>query len=87
LRRHGEKYVPELLGALAQASVCMYTNTPDLHFIFDAHPRHDNVLVVSACSGHGFKFSSAIGEAAAQWARDGAPRADMALFSLARFAK
>ena len=87
LRRHGEKYVPELLGELAQASVCMYTNTPDLHFIFDAHPRHDNVLVVSACSGHGFKFSSAIGEAAAQWAQGGAPRADMSLFSLSRFAK
>jgi glycine/D-amino acid oxidase-like deaminating enzyme len=44
------------------------------------------VLVVSACSGHGFKFSSAIGEAAAEWARDGAARADMSLFSLARFA-
>jgi glycine/D-amino acid oxidase-like deaminating enzyme len=40
---------------------------------------------VSACSGHGFKFSSAIGEAAAQWSRDGAPQADMSLFALTRF--
>jgi sarcosine oxidase len=86
LRRHGEKYVKDLLGELSRAEVCMYTNTPDLHFVFDAHPRHPNVLVVSACSGHGFKFSSAIGEAAAQWARDGAPRIDMSLFSLSRFA-
>jgi glycine/D-amino acid oxidase-like deaminating enzyme len=87
LRRHAEKCLPGLLGELAQAEVCMYTNTPDLHFIFDAHPRHKNVLVVSACSGHGFKFSSAIGEAAAQWSEDGAPRIDMSLFSLDRFQK
>lgn len=85
LRRHADKYAPNLLGELAQAEVCMYTNTPDLHFIFDAHPRHKNVLVVSACSGHGFKFSSAIGEAAAQWSSKGAPQADMSLFKLARF--
>ncbi len=85
LRRHANIHVPNLLGELAQAEVCMYTNTPDLHFVFDAHPRHNHVLVVSACSGHGFKFSSAIGEAAAQWARDGAPQADMSLFTLARF--
>jgi len=85
LRRHAEAYLPDLLGDLAQAEVCMYTNTPDLHFIFDAHPRHDNVLVVSACSGHGFKFSSAIGEAAAAWSTRGTPGIDMSLFSLSRF--
>ena len=85
LRRHANHYIPDLLGDLSRADVCMYTNTPDLHFVFDAHPQHNNVLVVSACSGHGFKFSSAIGEAAAQWSRDGAPQADMSLFTLARF--
>jgi sarcosine oxidase len=86
LRRHADVYIPNLLGELTRADVCMYTNTPDLHFVFDAHPRHDNVLVVSACSGHGFKFSNAIGEAAAQWSCDGAPNVDMSLFSLSRFA-
>ena len=85
LRHHGEKYVPQLLGELARAQVCMYTNSPDLHFIFDTHPRHDNVLVVSACSGHGFKFAPAIGEAAMQWAEGGARSIDMSLFSLSRF--
>jgi len=85
LRHHGEKYAPQLLGELARAQVCMYTNAPDLHFIFDTHPRHDNVLVVSACSGHGFKFAPAIGEAAMQWAQGGAPNIDMSLFSLSRF--
>lgn len=85
LRRHAGNYLPNLLGELVKAEVCMYTNTPDLHFVFDAHPQHSNVLVVSACSGHGFKFSSAIGEAAAQWSRDGRTQADMSLFTLARF--
>lgn len=86
LRKFADQYLPGVLAGVARAEICMYTNTPDLHFIFDAHPRHDNVLVVSACSGHGFKFSSAIGEAAAQWARDGASRLDMSLFSFSRFA-
>ncbi len=85
LRKYADHHLPGVLGAIARAEICMYTNTPDLHFIFDAHPRDDHVLVVSACSGHGFKFSSAIGEAAAQWARDGAPELDMSLFRLGRF--
>lgn len=85
LRHYADLHLPGALGKIARAEVCMYTNTPDLHFIFDTHPRDTNVLVVSACSGHGFKFSSAIGEAAAQWARDGAPMIDMSLFSLSRF--
>ena len=85
LRAYADRYLPGVLGEIARAEVCMYTNTPDLHFIFDAHPRHASVLVVSACSGHGFKFSSAIGEAAAQWAQDGAPALDLSLFSLRRF--
>jgi glycine/D-amino acid oxidase-like deaminating enzyme len=85
LRRFADRHMPGLLGNIVRADVCMYTNTPDLHFVFDAHPHHDKVLLVSACSGHGFKFSSAIGEAAAQWACDGAPTIDMSLFALSRF--
>ncbi|MEO6166361.1 MAG: N-methyl-L-tryptophan oxidase [Chitinophagales bacterium] len=42
--------------------VCIYTNTPDEHFIIDFHPAHHNIIIASACSGHGFKFSSAIGK-------------------------
>src|SRR2546421_519848 len=41
---------------------CTYTNTPDGHFVIDRHPRHRNIWLVSPCSGHGFKFSSVIGE-------------------------
>jgi len=87
LRHATDTYLPDVLGERVRSEVCMYTNTPDLHFVFDPHPRHDNVLLVSACSGHGFKFSSAIGEAAAQWAMQGTPRADMSYFSLRRLRK
>lgn len=78
-------YLPGVRGERLDAKACLYTNTPDLHFVIDAHPDHPNALVVSACSGHGFKFASAIGEAAARWALDGAPRLDLSLFSLERF--
>jgi sarcosine oxidase len=44
------------------AQVCMYTNTPDEHFIIDLHPLHKNIVVASPCSGHGFKFSPATGQ-------------------------
>jgi sarcosine oxidase len=50
------------------ASVCMYTNTPDEHFIIDEYPGCPQILVVSPCSGHGFKFSSIVGKIASDWA-------------------
>jgi len=78
-------YLPGVMGRHARGSVCMYTNTPDLHFVIDRHPHHDNVTIVSACSGHGFKLTSAIGEAVAQWMVDGKPEIDLSLFSIDRF--
>lgn len=53
------------------SAVCMYTNTADGHFLLDRHPKHANVVVVSACSGHGFKFAPVLGEAAADLATRG----------------
>jgi len=49
------------------ASVCLYTNTPSHHFLVDRHSTSRRVWIVSACSGHGFKFAPAIGEAVAAW--------------------
>jgi len=65
----------------------MYTNTPDEHFIVDYHPAHPQVLVVSPCSGHGFKFSSVIGELAATLLGGQQPRFDLSLFRIDRFAR
>ncbi|AZD47702.1 N-methyl-L-tryptophan oxidase [Pseudomonas chlororaphis] len=70
---------------LVKSAVCAYTVTPDSHFIIDEHPRLANVTVVSACSGHGFKHSAAIGEALAQRLVDGHSEIDLSVFSLARF--
>jgi sarcosine oxidase len=56
------------LGSTPLRSVsCLYTSTRGNRFVIDRHPAHDNVMIVSACSGHGFKHSAAIGEAVAQW--------------------
>lgn len=78
------RYVPGVHGKLMREVVCAYTNTRDRHFAVDAHPAHPRALVVSACSGHGFKFASAMGEAASQWALDGAAKLDLSLFSFER---
>lgn len=59
---------------LLDARVCLYTGTSDGHFLIDAHPERSNVVVVSACSGHGFKFAPAMGSAAAELVLDGESR-------------
>lgn len=67
-----------------QTATCIYTATADSAFLIDRHPDHANLLVVSPCSGHGFKHSAAIGESAAQWVLDGRPAIDLSAFHLAR---
>jgi sarcosine oxidase len=74
------RWMPEVSGEPLRSVVCMYTNTPDEDFLIDAHPDHEHVLVVSPCSGHGFKFAAAIGEAVAQRLLDGAPKIDLSPF-------
>jgi sarcosine oxidase len=72
--------LPDLTGPLRQAVVCMYTNTPDGHFLIDQHPAFPQVLIASPCSGHGFKFSSAIGEILCELVENGQSRFDLSLF-------
>ena len=81
-----EKYLPDANGALRESAACMYTNVPDDHFVIDVHPDHPAVIVASPCSGHGFKFSSALGELLADMATGVPVGFDASLFSLARFA-
>ena len=68
-----------------RAAACVYTVTSDRGFIIDRHPEMDRVLVVSACSGHGFKHSAGIGEAVAAELAGGTGRLDLTPFALARF--
>ncbi len=80
------KHMPDANGALRESAACMYTNVPDDHFVIDVHPDHPAVIVASPCSGHGFKFSSALGELLADMATGAPAGFDISLFSLARFA-
>ena len=70
---------------LAQAAACLYTVTPDRGFIIDRHPDQDRVLVVSACSGHGFKHSAGIGATVAELFARGRTNVDLRPFALGRF--
>ena len=70
---------------VVKSAVCAYTVTPDHHFIIDEHPTLQHTLVVSPCSGHGFKHSAALGEAFAQWCMRGTSDLDLSSFSLKRF--
>jgi len=70
--------VPTLIGPppgrdvrLLRTMTCLYTLTPDEHFIIDRHPRHQNVFFAAGFSGHGFKFAPVIAEALADLALDG----------------
>jgi glycine/D-amino acid oxidase-like deaminating enzyme len=79
-----EEWLPGAAHRVLDGSVCLYTNTPDRHFVVGAHPAHDNVLLVSACSGHGFKFATALAEVVADLALDGEAPFDVSLFGVAR---
>jgi len=74
------RYLPRADGPLRSATVCLYTNTPDEHFWIDRHPAHPQVLIASPCSGHGFKFSSAIGEILSELVGTGKSQFDLSLF-------
>ena len=81
-----QRYLPDANGALREVATCMYTNTPDGHFVIDHHPAHHNVIVASPCSGHGFKFAPAVGELIADLALSTTSGFDRSLFSATRFA-
>lgn len=69
-----------------RSASCLYTVTPDSDFVVDDLPGCEAALVVSACSGHGFKHSAAMGEAVAERVVLGESRIDLSAFSLGRFA-
>lgn len=76
------RWMPDANGRFVRGVVCMYANTPDSHFVIDRLPGHEGALVISACSGHGFKFSCAIGESAAEILLDGNSKLDLGVFRM-----
>jgi sarcosine oxidase len=84
IRGYLGRHVPAMDGELVAARTCMYTNTPDQHFVVSAHPDHPQVAVAAGFSGHGYKFCSVIGEILADLAIDGGTGHPVDLFAPSR---
>ncbi|MFO0906148.1 MAG: N-methyl-L-tryptophan oxidase [Pirellulales bacterium] len=78
--------MPSLTNRLQRQSTCFYTMTPDAHFVIDQHPADPSVVYAAGLSGHGFKFTSALGELLVAWSLDGAPNLPVDFLSARRFA-
>ena len=87
LRGYLAEHIPELAGRCRDARACMYTNTPDEHFVISPHPEHPQVTVACGFSGHGYKFCSVVGEILADLATEGSTRHPIGFFSPARLKK
>ena len=73
------------IGCCLYGAACTYDNSPDEDFIIDTLPDHDNTLLITGLSGHGFKFASVLGEIAADFAQDKKSDFDLTPFRLSRF--
>jgi sarcosine oxidase len=80
-----DRFLPNADGPLTDTTTCLYTMTPDGHFIIDRIPETPRVIVASACSGHGFKFAPVIGDILTDLATSGATTRDISRFRLTRF--
>lgn len=87
LRAFAARYFPDGAGATLMLKACLFTNSPDHHFILDLHPDHPEVSVAAGFSGHGYKFCSVIGEVMADLALRGQSRHDIEFFRLKRFGR
>jgi sarcosine oxidase len=85
LRSYVRTVLPDTEGSVLHATTCLYTNTPDQHFIIDRLPRYPHVCVAAGFSGHGFKFAILVGRMLADLAASGTTRYPIELFALARF--
>jgi sarcosine oxidase len=82
-----KEFMPAIEPTPVRHSVCMYTKTPDSHFCIDRHPEWDNVVIGAGFSGHGFKFTTVLGEALADLALTGQTNLPVEFLSVKRFDK
>jgi len=86
LRQGLARYFPDANGPTLAMKTCIFTLSPDEHFIIDRHPAFEQVTLASPCSGHGYKFAPVIGEILADFAMEGGSRKwDVSLFRMDRF--
>jgi sarcosine oxidase len=84
MRDHLTRWMPSLAGTYLRSVACMYTTTPDEHFVISLHPEHAQVAVAAGFSGHGFKFVPVVGEVLADLATERTTPHPIALFDPAR---
>lgn len=85
LRDFAARYFPDGAGPTMILRACLFTNSPDRHFIIDLHPDYPQVSFAAGFSGHGYKFASVIGEIMADLAERRSSRHDISLFNVSRF--
>ena len=66
------QHLPQLSPQHGDHAVCLYTMSPDQHFVLDRHPHHQHVAFAAGMSGHGFKFAPVLGKALTELVLDGA---------------
>ncbi|MFE5198220.1 N-methyl-L-tryptophan oxidase [Streptomyces sp. NPDC056601] len=85
MAEHLAGQIPSLPGTFLKAATCMYSNTPDEHFVIARHPAHpESVTVAAGFSGHGFKFVPVVGEIVADLALTGTTAHPIDLFDPSR---
>lgn len=85
LRKAIQRYFPDANGPTLSMKTCLFTNSPDEHFLIGRHPGTRNVVVAAGFSGHGFKFASVVGEILSDLALEGgSDRFDLDMFALDR---
>jgi sarcosine oxidase len=82
-----ERYFPRAAGRTLMLTSCLFTNSPDEHFLIDVHPDLPGVAVAAGFSGHGYKFCSVVGEIMADLVESGHSRHDTSMFRLGRFTR
>jgi sarcosine oxidase len=81
-----ERYFPDAAGPTLMLKTCLFTNSPDEHFILDLHPNTPEVALAAGFSGHGYKFCSVVGEIMADLAQKGETEHNIGFLGLKRFA-
>ena len=88
------RFLPALAGPkvgeaprLLAAKTCLYTLTPDEHFVIDQHPWHENVFFAAGFSGHGFKFAPVVAEILSDLALEGRTTLPVEFLRLKRLLK
>ncbi|HEX6962002.1 MAG TPA: N-methyl-L-tryptophan oxidase [Lacipirellula sp.] len=82
-----QRHLPAVRTPCIEHAVCLYTMSPDEHFVVDRHPADERVVFAAGLSGHGFKFTPILGRLLTELVVDGRTTLPAGFLSLARFAR